>query len=60
MPHLEQCRQEFLAALQGLTPAQWSFKPSAGACSVTEAAEHPGVPEAVADLPTRPGVNWLR
>jgi uncharacterized damage-inducible protein DinB len=37
---LEASRQTFLAAIQGLTPAQWSFKATPDSWSVGETAEH--------------------
>jgi uncharacterized damage-inducible protein DinB len=43
--HLEQSRKAFLTAIEGLTPAQWTFKPAPGGWSVGEAAEHVAVAE---------------
>jgi len=37
---LEDSRKEFLAAVQGLTDAQWTFKPAPDRWSVGEVAEH--------------------
>ncbi|HTM47838.1 MAG TPA: DinB family protein [Bryobacteraceae bacterium] len=37
---LEDSRTEFLAAVDGLSDAQWSFKPGPAAWSVAECAEH--------------------
>ena len=38
--YLKQTRQEFLAAIDGLSDAQWKFKPSPDRWSIAEAAEH--------------------
>jgi hypothetical protein len=37
---LAESRQGFLKALEGLTPAQWAFKPSPERWSIRECAEH--------------------
>jgi hypothetical protein len=37
---LEDSRAEFLAAVDGLTAAEWRFKPAPGVWSVAECAEH--------------------
>jgi hypothetical protein len=44
--HLERTRSLALAALAGLTEAQWNFRPSPAAWSVGEIAEHIAVSEA--------------
>lgn len=38
--HLEMSRREFLKSIQGLSPAQWTFKPSPDRWSIAECAEH--------------------
>src|SRR5215469_4300015 len=43
---LEQSRAEFLGALEGLTEAQWRWKPAADRWSVGEVAEHVVLAEA--------------
>ncbi len=45
MSELHATRKQFLDAVEGLTPAQWNFKPSDGAWSVAEIAEHIAVSE---------------
>jgi hypothetical protein len=40
LDQLESSKKEFLASIKGLTPAQWTFKPSPTAWSVQECAEH--------------------
>jgi hypothetical protein len=45
--HLERTRQLALAAIDGLTDAQWNFRSSPDAWSVGEIAEHIAVSEAV-------------
>lgn len=40
MSHLHVTRKMFLDALEGVTPAQWSWKPSPEVWSVAEVAEH--------------------
>lgn len=37
---LAESRQAFLKAIEGLSPAQWSFKPAADRWSIQECAEH--------------------
>lgn len=37
---LEKSKDAFLASIAGVTPAQWTFKPSAEVWSVAECAEH--------------------
>ncbi len=37
---LAESRQAFLKAIEGLTPAQWSFKPAPDRWSIQECAEH--------------------
>jgi len=37
---MESSQKEFLASIEGLTPAQWSFKPAPNVWSVQECAEH--------------------
>ena len=45
MSELHATRKQFLDAIQGLSTAQWNFKPSDGAWSVAETAEHIAVSE---------------
>ena len=45
MSELHATRKQFLDAIEGLSPAQWNFKPAEGAWSVAEAAEHITVSE---------------
>ncbi len=45
MSELHATRKQFLDAIQGLSPAQWNFKPAGGAWSVAETAEHIAVSE---------------
>jgi uncharacterized damage-inducible protein DinB len=45
MSELHATRKQFLDAIEGLSPAQWKFKPSADAWSVAEVAEHIAVSE---------------
>lgn len=40
MSELHATRKQFLDAVAGLSPAQWNFKPSPGAWSIAECAEH--------------------
>ena len=40
LEQLEQSKQEMLASIKGLTPAQWAFKPAPNVWSVQECAEH--------------------
>jgi DinB superfamily len=40
LEQLENSKRDFLAAITGLTDAQWTFKPSAAVWSVEEGAEH--------------------
>jgi hypothetical protein len=40
LSELHATRKLFLDAVAGLTPAQWSYKPGAGAWSIAECAEH--------------------
>jgi hypothetical protein len=37
---LSESRQAFLASIEGLTPAQWTFKPAPDRWSIQECAEH--------------------
>ena len=43
--YLEETRQEFLAAIEGVTEEQWRFKPAPDRWSIAEAAEHIAVAE---------------
>ncbi|MDX2149124.1 MAG: DinB family protein [Bryobacteraceae bacterium] len=53
LSHLEKSKQEFLKSLDGITPEQWSFKPSSGGWSIAECAEHLTTTEnAIFDLVT--------
>ncbi len=45
MSELHATRKQFLDAIEGLNPAQWNFKPSGGAWSVAEVAEHIAISE---------------
>ena len=45
MSELHATRKQFLDAIEGLTPAQWNFKPAGGGWSVAETAEHIAVSE---------------
>jgi len=38
--YLQQTQKEFLAALEGVSDAQWNFKPAEGRWSIAECAEH--------------------
>lgn len=40
MQQLKSTESEFLASIKGVTPAQWTFKPSPDAWSIQECAEH--------------------
>lgn len=40
LAHLDRTRNLFLAAIDGLSPEQWSWKPAADRWSVAECAEH--------------------
>jgi hypothetical protein len=40
LSELHATRKQFLDALEGLTPAQWKFKPAPGRWSIAECAEH--------------------
>jgi hypothetical protein len=40
LEQLEASRKGFVASIQGLTPAQWTFKPAPAVWSVQECAEH--------------------
>lgn len=40
LDHLNQSSSEFAASIKGLTPEQWSYKPSPEVWSVAECAEH--------------------
>ena len=40
LEQLESSKKEFLASIQGLTTAQWTYKPAANVWSVQECAEH--------------------
>jgi uncharacterized damage-inducible protein DinB len=40
LDQLEQSKKEMLASIQGLTAAQWKFKPAPAVWSVAECAEH--------------------
>ncbi len=40
LDQMESSKKEFLASIEGLTPAQWSFKPAPNVWSVQECAEH--------------------
>jgi hypothetical protein len=40
LEQLEQSKKAMLASIKGVTPAQWTFKPSPTAWSVQECAEH--------------------
>jgi len=40
LEQLESSKKEMLASIQGLSPAQWSFKPAPEVWSVQECAEH--------------------
>lgn len=43
--YLEDTRQAFLKSIEGLTPAQWTFKASPTSWSIAETAEHIGLAE---------------
>ena len=43
--YLKQTREEFLAAIDGLSEEQWNFKPAPDRWSIAEAAEHIAVAE---------------
>ena len=45
MSELHATRKQFLDAVAGLTPAQWSYKPSPSSWSLAEIAEHLAVTE---------------
>ncbi len=40
LQQLEQSKKDMLASIDGLTPAQWTFKPAPAVWSVQECAEH--------------------
>jgi DinB family protein len=43
--YLEETRKKFLASIEGVTPAQWTFKAGPDRWSIAETAEHIGVSE---------------
>lgn len=43
--HLEMTRAKFLKSIDGLTEAQWTFKPAPDRWSIAEVAEHIGISE---------------
>lgn len=45
MQHLQATRKSFLESVDGLTEAQWNFKPAADRWSIAECAEHIAVSE---------------
>jgi DinB superfamily/Activator of Hsp90 ATPase homolog 1-like protein len=48
LAELRDSRDEFLKAVEGLTLAQWSFKPAAEQWSIAECTEHMGIIEEIA------------
>ncbi len=45
MSHLHATRKQFLDAIEGLSEAQWNYKPNATTWSVAEVAEHIAISE---------------